>query len=166
MTKNAPNAAESLLLGSMNINRDFIRSFKSTSKKDKYYKLLDQLHETLTIVDDPEKCFFMYMSVPRILKQGQKTIDLRLDTPTFKTLWNAWMASYPNDIDFEEGSLVLKVPESSPSALPGISRKQIKHVIRHRNKLTTDQVKDIRASIKGMDQNNPLITQLQSAFKE
>ena len=75
------------------------------------------------------------------------------------------MASYANDIDFEEDALVIKAPmPNAPSALPGISRKQIQKVIKYRNKLTPDQVKDIQLSIKGMDQNDPLVKKLQAAF--
>lgn len=155
-----------LLNQAISANREFVRSFQSTTNKDKYYKIVDRFHATLELKDSLEDTWVLYMSKPRVLQQGQKTIDLRVDTPAFKQALFAWLKTYPNDFDEIESSETIS-PNTKLPIIPGLSRKQIAHVIKHKNMLSQDKIKEIQKITKNIESTgDPLLDKLKLAFQE
>ena len=102
------------------------------------------------------------MAVPQVIRQGQESIDMRLDTPVFRSAFFQWIASYPNGPETDE---VVPVQESSKSLLPGVSRKQISQMIKHKNQLSKEQTDNIRGALNSMgDVDDPLVEKLRTAF--
>lgn len=160
--------AISILLGEMlETDREFVRSFRATSKKEKYYKLFEQLHQSLDLSASLSDIWVVYMSKPRVLVQGKKQIDLRRDTSRFKHALFNWLKTYPND--FEDVDLDLTKPESNKPVIPGISRKQISQMIKHKDRLSSEQMSAVKSAIKvaqNVQTDDPLFEKLREAFDE
>lgn len=158
--------ADKLLIAAKDVSREFVRGFESTSNKDKYYKLVDALYHTLNILPTADETFDDYMSKPRILTQGQRQIDLRAKTPAFKNAFITWLNTYPNN-EFNIAEKEAEPDDARTPILPGVSRKHILQMIKHKNRLTKEQLKQLKETVTTLpDIDDPLITRFKSTFKE
>jgi hypothetical protein len=162
-------AVDRLFKEAIACDRAFVRSFQSTNKKARYYKLLDELHKQLAQFDNVERAWLEYMSKPRILVQGCKTIDLRVDTPGFKAALFEWLRTYPNDFvqPASTGDMTGGTPGSTPAKLgiPGVSRKQLSQMIKHKERVPAAQRKVIQEMLNSMPESDDiLISKLKDAF--
>jgi hypothetical protein len=141
-------------------NREFVRSFQATSKKSKYITKIDTLYSTLDIKDSADAMWEEYMCVPRIVTQGQKSIDLRVDTPHFRTALLNWLACMGEDFQVEA---IAK--KTARPLVPGFTRKQLEHIVRHKDSLPKEYSEKISTLVKVLpESDDKLVRELKSAF--
>lgn len=155
---------------------DLAKSYRSTANKEKYVKVMNKLFEELEkedILDETADEFYeKYMSKPRIIRQGQKYLDLRSTSKPFKSYLLEW-------INYKMGERKYGVPtiEEPRDAFDpvnllfknaGISKKQLMQCAKHKNKLSDEQTKQIKEFVNqipaDMYDSNKTLRAIRDAF--
>lgn len=124
---------------------ELYRSYRSTSKKDKYTVLLEGLRGKLVkeglFQMNTDLCIERYMSKPRVITQGVKSLDLRSGDIRFKSSFLCW---FFEDDSFCDNITKNDDPVSNFLSSHGVSLKQLKQISKHKNRIPANELKQIQ----------------------